>query len=139
MRRFLAPKWLALHVFVFAAVYVMLRLGLWQWHRAESASGGIQNYAYAFQWPLFAVFALVLWVRTMHEDLQRQGVPRPEAGLPPQQQVDADVIRTGGVVSGVSAPTTPAAVDEDDPEVAEWNARLAALNAAHAAAESRRR
>lgn len=135
--RFLAPKWLALHVFVFAAVYVMLRLGLWQWHRAESATGGIQNYAYAFQWPLFAVFALVLWVRTMHEDLQRDGAPTPGAGLPPQQQVDADIIRAGGVVIGVSAPAPVA--DDDDPEVAEWNARLAALNAAHAAAESRRR
>lgn len=139
MRRFLAPKWLALHVFVFAAVLVMLRLGLWQWHRAQSASGGIQNYAYAFQWPLFAVFALVLWVRTMHEDLQRDGAPTPEAGLPPQQQVDADVVRRGGVVIGVSARAPAQETMDDDPEVAEWNARFAALNAAHAAAESRRR
>jgi len=30
-------------------------------------------------------------------------------------------------------------VDEDDPEVAAWNARLAALNAATAAMDSRKR
>lgn len=138
MRRFLAPKWLALHVFVFAAVYVMLRLGLWQWHRAESASGGIQNFAYAFQWPLFAVFAIVLWIRTMYEDLHR--LPTGDSSeLPPQQRVDADIIRGGGVVIGVSTPTPEAVDAEDDPEVAEWNARFAALNAAHTAAESRRR
>jgi len=141
MRRFLAPKWLALHVLVMAAVLVMLRLGLWQWHRAESASGGIQNYAYAFQWPLFAVFALVLWIRTMYEDLQTRPTDGTDStdGKPPQQRVDADIVRRGGVVIGVTAPTTSSAELQDDHEVAEWNARLAALNAAHAAAESRRR
>jgi DNA-binding transcriptional regulator of glucitol operon len=138
MRRFLAPKWLALHVLVAAAVLVMLRLGLWQWHRAESASGGIQNYAYAFQWPLFAGFAIVLWIRTMYEDLQTRPADGAD-GRPPQQRVDADIVRRGGVVIGVTAPTASAAEIEDDPEVAEWNARLAALNAAHTAAESRRR
>jgi len=141
MRRFLAPKWLALHVLVIAAVLVMLRLGLWQWHRAESASGGIQNYAYAFQWPLFAVFAIVLWIRTMYEDLQTRPANGADGteGKPPQQRVDADIVRRGGVVIGVTAPAASPAELEDDPEVAEWNARLAALNAAHAAAESRRR
>lgn len=138
MRRFLAPKWLALHVLVFAAVLVMLRLGLWQWHRAESASGGIQNFAYAFQWPLFAGFAIVLWIRTMYEDLHRQPT-EDSSELPPQQRIDADIVRRGGVVIGVSAPTRSDTEIDDDPEVAEWNARLAALNAAHTAAESRRR
>ena len=38
---------------------------------------------------------------------------------------------------GISTPVT--AVDEDDPEVAAWNARLAALNAATAAMDSRKR
>jgi len=138
VRRFLAPKWLALHVLVCAAVLVMLRLGLWQWHRAESASGGIQNYAYAFQWPLFAVFAIVLWVRTMYEDLHRDPADL-SSGLSPQQRVEADVVRRGGVVMGVTTPTSQPGAFDDDPEVAEWNARLTALNAAHAAAESRRR
>ena len=58
-RILLSPKWLAGHLFVIAAVLVMLRLGLWQWDRSQSGSGGIQNYAYAFQWPCFAVFTIV--------------------------------------------------------------------------------
>jgi len=138
VRRFLAPKWLALHVFVIAAVLVMLRLGLWQWHRAESASGGIQNFAYAFQWPIFAVFAIVLWIRTMYEDL-RHDKSAESPGQSPQQRVEADVVRGGGMVIGVTTPIPSQDEIDADPEVAAWNARLAALNAAHAATESRRR
>jgi DNA-binding transcriptional regulator of glucitol operon len=138
MRRVLAPKWWALHVTVAVAVLVMLRLGLWQWHRAESASGGIQNYAYAFQWPIFAILAIVLWVKTLQEEIRRD----PDATVddrPPHQRVDADIVRRPGVVVGVSTAASPVPDAEDDPEVAAWNARLAALNAAHAAVEGRRR
>jgi DNA-binding transcriptional regulator of glucitol operon len=124
------------HLFVAAAVYGMLRLGLWQWHRANSATGGIQNYAYAFQWPLFAVFGVVLWIKTLQDELRRpEGAdrrdPRTQHALP-----DAHIIRQPGVRVGISTPEI--AIDENDPEVAAWNARLAALNAATAAAEGRR-
>jgi DNA-binding transcriptional regulator of glucitol operon len=133
----LAPKWWSLHVTVLVAVLVMLRLGLWQWHRANSASGGIQNYAYAFQWPVFAVLAVVLWVRTLQEELRRDDRAARD-GIPDPQRVEADIVRRPGFVIGVTAPTQQGG-DADDPEVAAWNARLAALNAASAAVERRRR
>ena len=132
----LAPKWWLVHLFVAGAVYGMLRLGLWQWHRANSRTGGIQNYAYAFQWPLFAVFGIVLWVKTLQDEVRRpEGAERRD---PRTQHVapDAHIIRQPGVRVGISTPVIE--VDEDDTEVAAWNARLAALNAATAAAESRR-
>jgi hypothetical protein len=137
MRRVLAPKWWGLHIGVIVAVLVMLRLGQWQWDRANSGSGGIQNYAYAFQWPLFAIFGIVLWVKTMLEELHRPAGadrrdPRTHLVAP-----GAEIIRQPGVRVGIS--TTMTAVDEDDTEVAAWNARLAALNAATAALDSRRR
>lgn len=117
-------------------ILVMLRLGLWQWHRAESPSGGLQNYAYAGQWPLFAVFTVVVWVKTLIEEVRRDpaaGPARPRAqALPPDQ---AGVLRRPGVRIGVSTPA-PEVADDDD-EVREWNARFAALNAATAAVESR--
>lgn len=137
MRRVLAPKWWLLHITVLAIVYVMLRLGLWQWHRAESSSGGIQNFAYAFQWPIFAVFGIVLWIRTMVEE-QRRDRSTPEESTPAPQRVDAEIVRRPGLVIGVSAPEQADQPADDDPELAAWNARLAALNAAHAATESRR-
>lgn len=139
MRRVLAPKWWGLHIGVLIAVLVMLRLGLWQWHRAESASGGIQNYAYAFQWPLFAVLAIVLWFKTLQEEVRRDPEASDTDHRPLPQQVDADIVRQPGVVIGVQTPVMAVPDAEDDPEVAAWNARLTALNKAHAAAESRRR
>jgi hypothetical protein len=134
VRRLLSPRWLAGHLLVVLAVLAMLRLGLWQWHRATSSNGGIQNYAYAGQWPLFAIFAIVLWVRTLQLELRGE-----RAGGPPQlaHPVDADILRHDGVVIGVSAPG--AMPVDDDPEVEAWNARLAALNAAATAVEHRRR
>ena len=132
----LAPKWWLVHLLVAGAVYGMLRLGLWQWHRANSRTGGIQNYAYAFQWPLFAVFGIVLWVKTLQDEVRRPAGsdrrdPRTHHVAP-----DATIIRQPGVRVGISTPVIE--VDENDAEVAAWNARLAALNAATAAAESRR-
>ena len=130
MRRLLSPSWLLVHLLVLLAVAGMLRLGLWQWHRAHSATGGLQNYAYAGQWPLFACFGLYLWFRTMQEELRGTGRSR----LSQRIEVDADIQRANGVVVGLQ---TEVPVDDDDPELAAWNARFAALNAATTAVEKR--
>lgn len=123
-----------------AAVLVMLRLGQWQWDRANSATGGIQNYAYALQWPLFAVFAIVVYVKTVREELRRDpSVPRTDSGVArgPLDPAASGVRVDRGVRIGVSAPTVQ--VDDDDVEMQEYNARLAALNAASERVEARRR
>jgi hypothetical protein len=137
VRKVLAPKWWLLHLFVAGAVYGMLRLGLWQWHRANSSTGGIQNYAYAFQWPLFAVFGIVLWVKTMQDEVRRPAGTDRHDPLAHRVAPDAGVIRQPGLRVGISTPLVD--VDDSDPEVAAWNARLAALNAATAALDSRKR
>lgn len=137
VRRLLSPKWCLAHLAVLAAVLVMLRLGLWQWHRAESRTGGIQNYAYAMQWPLFAVFGVVVWVKTLIEENRRDTAPGDQpsrtAALPPE---GAGVMRQPGLRVGVA---TQVHIDDDDAETREWNERLAALNAASAAVEGRQR
>lgn len=136
MRRLVSPKWWLVHVFVWAAVLVMLRLGLWQWHRANAGNGGIQNYAYAFQWPVFAGFAIFLWVKTMIEEVRRTVATDDEpASGGPAITPEATIVHQPGVRVGLT--TDVVRVDaEEDPDVAAWNARLAALNAAHAAAHS---
>jgi hypothetical protein len=135
----LAPRWWLLHVTVLLVVAGMLRLGLWQWHRAESGNGGLQNYAYAFQWPVFAVFGMVLWIRTLVEEGRREA--NGETGeRAPRVTPDAPIIRQPGVRVGLTTPVDPDGTDEaDDPEVAARNAALAALHAASLSAESRRR
>jgi hypothetical protein len=67
----LQPRWLCWHTFVLAATAGMTWLGLWQLHRAES--GNELSWAYTFEWPLFAGFALYFWVRSLRDEL------RPEA------------------------------------------------------------
>jgi hypothetical protein len=138
MRRVLAPKWWGLHVAVVVAVLVMLRLGEWQWHRANSSGGGIQNYAYAFQWPIFAILAIVLWFKTLQIEVRRDP-DATEDDRPAPQRAEADIIRQRGLVIGVTTPEMVVPDADEDPEVAAWNARLAALGAAHAAVEGRRR
>jgi DNA-binding transcriptional regulator of glucitol operon len=135
----LSPKWWGLHLFVIVLVVVFLRLGLWQWHRAQSPSGGIQNWAYAFQWPLFAGFGIVLYWKTLKIEIAGEAdetgqLPRPLtsrlAALPlPEPKIE----HRPGVRVGISTP--PLVIDEDDVEVATYNAYLARLNA-HAAQSS---
>lgn len=48
-------------------------LGWWQLTRAQG--GNAISWGYAFEWPLFAVFTLVLWIRQMRLELRKD---RPE-------------------------------------------------------------
>jgi DNA-binding transcriptional regulator of glucitol operon len=136
-RILLSPKWWGLHLFVFVTVLVFLRLGLWQWHRSQSPSGGLQNYAYAFQWPLFAAFGLVLWWRTLrievHGEADETGAaPRPLSGLSAPALPPPQIEHRDGVRIGIMTVAPPA--DEDDDEVNTYNAYLAQLNARAATA-----
>ncbi len=68
----------AWHLFVFAAFWGMLWLGDWQYHRAMDGNG--LSWAYTFEWPLFAVFGVVFWARTIRDEfhLRRGGVTEAE-------------------------------------------------------------
>ena len=136
----LSPRWWGFHLLVVAAVLVMLRLGLWQWHRAQSPSGGIQNFAYAFQWPLFAVFALVLWWKTLRIELagskdETGESARPLSRLGARPLPEPEIMHVNGVRIGISTPAVEP--DEDDEEVRVYNAYLARLNERAAAIASR--
>lgn len=128
----LSPKWWALHLFVLAGTLVMLRLGLWQWHRAQSPSGGIQNYAYAFQWPLFAVFAVGLWWKTLRIEAAGQADESDKSERPltrasrPAPLPEPEIEHRPGVRVGIT--TQQPAVGDDDDEVRLYNAYLAQLN-----------
>jgi hypothetical protein len=128
----LSPKWWGLHVFVIVTVLAFLRLGLWQWHRAESPSGGIQNYAYAFQWPLFAGFGLVLWWKTLRIEVAGEQddtgtAPRPLSRLAAPPLPEPAIEHRDGVRIGITTAEQP--VDADDDEVNTYNDYLAKLNA----------
>jgi len=66
----LRPRWLAWHGFAVVATAGMLYLGDWQLHRAES--GNELSWAYTFEWPLFAIFGVYFWAKTLRDELRGQ-------------------------------------------------------------------
>ena len=116
-RFLLTPRWLAWLGFVIAAVIGMLWLGLWQFRRAES--GNALSWGYTFEWPLFAAFAVVFYVRTVLDEVRGR---RGGARSAPAQ--DAATDPAGGLPG---RPPAAAAEEAPDPELDEYNAYLARL------------
>ena len=117
-RFLIAPKWLGWHVFVILSVLGMLWLGNWQLHRAEA--GNALSWAYTFEWPLFAIFAVVFWAKTIRDEVHppAEADPVDAVGLPGGIPVPPRQAGDGGDAGGPG---------EDDEELAAYNAYLARL------------
>jgi hypothetical protein len=122
-RFLIQPRWLSWHLLMVVSFWGMLWLGDWQLHRALAGNG--LSWAYTFEWPLFAGFAVVFWAKTIKDEfrIKRYG-PSGSAGdaLPGQDDLPISV-RPVQVSAGA------AAGDEDDEELSAYNAYLARLNA----------
>ncbi|MCH7232475.1 hypothetical protein L0U85_16675 [Glycomyces sp. L485] len=73
MRRLLTPPWIVLHCFAVVLTVGFGLLGWWQLGRAQG--GNAISWGYAFEWPLFALFTITLWIRQMRLELRKD---RPE-------------------------------------------------------------
>ena len=76
-RTLLRPRWIAAHLFVWAAAVAMVQLGRWQLRVSNSKHFDLQNFSYTVQWWAFAACALVFWLKAMR-NVHRP--PRPPAG-----------------------------------------------------------
>ena len=76
----LRPRWLAWHAFAVLATAGMLYLGDWQLHRA--LSGNELSWAYTFEWPLFAVFGVYFWIKSLRDELRQDGLSAQGADGP---------------------------------------------------------
>lgn len=112
------PKWLGWHALMVLTVLGMLALGNWQFRRAEA--GNSLSWAYTFEWPIFAGFVIVFWVKTIKDEFR-----------PPAQadRLDDVTLPAGTGVLAAGAGEAGAAEDEDDDELAAYNAYLARLTA----------
>ncbi len=120
--RFLfTPKWLGWHAFAVVAAAGMLWLGDWQFHRAES--GNALSWAYTFEWPIFAIFAVVFWAKTIRDEF------KPPAAPAEVEQIELPA--SAGLVPGSGSrdgQDSGPGQEADDPELAAYNAYLARLN-----------
>lgn len=123
-RFLIQPKWLGWHALMVAAVLGMLALGDWQLRRAEA--GNALSWAYTFEWPVFAGFAIVFWAKTIRDEFRPPVSDRTAADdleLPGGQPAVITADSAAGGAPGVAAD------DEDDEELAAYNAYLARLTA----------
>ena len=122
MKGLWTPAWIARHVTAVVLVATFLGLGWWQYHRASGGNG--LSWAYTFEWPVFALFVVFLWVREVQIERRREdGPPAPPAEPEPGAPV--------AVRRPVRVPARrPEPADDDDPQLAAYNDYLAWL-AAH--------
>ena len=112
MRRFFTPGWLGLHALAIVLCASFLGFGWWQYDRAQA--GNDRSWAYTFEWPIFAIFVIVMWIKMIQDE--RNGV-KPEAPEvieePAEAEVKREIIRLQ---------------EEEDPALAAYNRYLARLN-----------
>ncbi|HEX2818645.1 MAG TPA: hypothetical protein VHO07_00520 [Streptosporangiaceae bacterium] len=121
--RFLVtPRWLGWHVFMVVSFWGMLWLGDWQFHRAMA--GNALSWAYTFEWPLFAGFAVVFWAKTIRDEFRiKRGEPLTASSG------ERARLPLGVMGVNVSAAQTAAPAADEDEELSAYNAYLARLNA----------
>jgi hypothetical protein len=124
-RVLLAPRWLSWHLFAVAAVAGMMWLGDWQFRRAMA--GNTLSWAYTFEWPIFAIFGVVFWIKTIRDELHP--VTRGDDQAAPVTLPPGSIQRAGDASGGpAEAGQDAGATGEPDQELAEYNAYLARLS-----------
>jgi hypothetical protein len=137
----ITPRWLAWHAFAVFAAWGMLWLGDWQFHRAEG--GNALSWAYTFEWPIFTIFGVVFWAKTIIDEYRTPGGSANASAANTAAAIlaagTAGTATSGLLESGLAGPGedlpdrahTAAMLDEeadDDPELVAYNAYLARLN-----------
>ena len=117
------------------AAWGMLWLGDWQFHRAEG--GNALSWAYTFEWPIFTIFGVVFWAKTIIDEYRNPGGaaakarPFSAAAALDMTADGADLLGLPGAAHSAAALATASAAEDDekdDPELTAYNAYLAKLN-----------
>jgi hypothetical protein len=118
-RFLIRPRWLGWHLAMVVSVAGMLALGYWQLRRAEE--GNALSWAYTFEWPIFAVFAVVFWAKTIRDEFSPPQTGTDTAGA--EFAVGARPAGSAGRGDGQEADQA----EPEDQDLAAYNAYLARL------------
>jgi DNA-binding transcriptional regulator of glucitol operon len=117
----------------------------WQITRAEDGNG--LSYLYTFEWPVFAIVGVYFWWQFLHTDYEAVGLRgmRNQSAAQVTEAASEAATPVGSAVPAQPVPMQPvpaplhavepvrlaqgpqADQDDEDPELAAYNARLAAL------------
>jgi hypothetical protein len=104
----------AVCIHVGALAFIPLCLLAWWWQVSRAFDGNDLSYLYAVEWPLFALIGVYLWWALIHTDFDTVGAKAQQAAI------------DRGEVS--PEPETERRPEEEDPALAAYNDRLAALS-----------
>jgi hypothetical protein len=121
-RFLIKPRWLGWHLLMVVSFWGMLWLGDWQFHRALAGNG--LSWAYTFEWPLFACFAVVFWAKTIKDEFR---IKRGTATESAESLAHLDDLPMSAKPVQVSA-AMPREGDDEDEELSAYNAYLTRLN-----------
>jgi hypothetical protein len=143
----LTGKWWVRHLLVLGAIVACALLGRWQFDKGVFGSGDLVNLGYGLQWWSFAAIIVFGWWRAVRHELRpkvhpaetpgddppQTEVPSPAAGEPtgagPACAPAGSLPVPASLFAGRRRPVPDGADDEEDPELAAYNAYLARLNA----------
>jgi hypothetical protein len=136
--RWVSKRAVSLHFAVLVVVPGCAVAAWWQVNRAQD--GNTLSYFYSVMWPAFGLLGLYFWWLLIHTDYDTvglRGMRRQQslAPAPPHAHADTsaatDVVATSPAppITVPEAPITTTTTDDEDPELAAYNTRLAALEA----------
>ncbi|HEY1831480.1 MAG TPA: hypothetical protein VGG38_14690 [Acidimicrobiales bacterium] len=117
--RWFSKRALSLHLALILFVPGCGLAAWWQITRAFDGNG--LSYLYSAEWPIFAILGVYFWWMLLHTDYEEVGLK----GMRKQQSIEK---ATASVAVPAPAPRIIEA-ESEDPELAAYNARLAALAA----------
>jgi DNA-binding transcriptional regulator of glucitol operon len=135
-RLWLSPRALRLHAVILIVVPAFLALCVWQITRA--LGGNSLSWAYVFEWPIFAGYAVYMWWRFLHEPADDASATSVDAGATTEATTSAlapgaddagndDETETYRAHANSNAQAPAPGEDREDAELAAYNEYLAQL------------
>ena len=127
--RWFSRRAITLHLAVLVFVPGCAVAAWWQINRAED--GNQLSYLYSVMWPVFGILAIVFWWVLVHTDYETVGLKGTRRLAGPEEVASAARVSSSSSITPANAAGEPAPVvtEDEDPELAAYNARLAELAA----------